>query len=186
MPIPIGLAFDRVAVDLLGPLPLTKSGNKHIVIFADYRTKWVEGAALPSTEASRIAQVFFDLIISRHSCPHTLLSDRGSQFMSKLMSEIYTIMNIKKLNTSSYRPQTDGLVERFNGTLAQSLTMYCNNNQTDWDQYLQGVLFGYRTSSSSATDETPFFLLYGRHPRLPMDVTLLPLSKLSADNSISK
>ena len=103
--------------------------------------------------------------------------------MSKLMHEIYLIMNVKKLNTSSYRPQTDGLVERFNATLTQSLTMYCNTHQTNWDQYLQGVLFGYRTSSSSATNETPFFLLYGRHPRLPMDVKLLPPSKLSADNS---
>ena len=183
IPIPIGLAFDRVACDVLGPLPLTKSGNKYILIFADYRTKWVEGAALPSTEAALIAKQFFDLIISRHGCPHTLLSDRGQNFMSKLMHEIYMIMNVKKLNTSSYRPQTDGQVERFNATLAQSLTMYCNANQTDWDQYIQGVLFGYRTSSSTATNESPFFLLYGRHPRLPMDVRLLPPSKLSVDNS---
>ena len=51
-PIPIGIAWDRVGMDLLGPMTLTKAGNRHIVVFSDYRTKWVEAQALPSTEAS--------------------------------------------------------------------------------------------------------------------------------------
>ena len=164
-------------------MPLTKSGNKYIIVFSDYRTKWPEAAALPSTEAPLIARQFFNLIIARHGAPHTILSDRGQNFLSKLMTEIYKIMNTRKVNTTSYRPQTDGLVERFNGVLTQAMTMYCSANQTDWDLFLDGILFGYRTSTSTATDETPFFLLYGRHARLPMDVRHLPPSKLSVDNS---
>ena len=177
------MAFDRIAMDILGPLPLTKSGNKYIIVFSDYRTKWPEAACLPSIEAHKVARSFFDLIITRHGAPHTLLSDRGANFLSQPMHEIYLIMNVKKLNTSSYRPQTDGLVEKFNSTLTQSLTMYCNSHQTDWDDFIPGILFGYHTSISSSTEETPFFLLYGRWARLPMDVRLLPPSKLSADNS---
>ena len=182
-PIPIGHAFERVGVDCLGPMTPTESGNKYIVVFSDYRTKWVEAQALPSIEASRIAQVFFNLIITRHGSPNTLLSDRGTNFLSKLMHEIYLIMSVKKLTTSSYHPQCDGQVEKFNHTLTQSLAMYCNTHQTNWDTFLPGILFGYRTSTSSSTGESPFVMLYGRQPRLPMDVSLLPPSKLSADQS---
>ena len=183
-PIPIGLAFDRIAVDLLGPLPLTKSGNRYIIVFSDYKTKWPEAAALPSGEAHLIAREFFRLIISRHGTPHTLLSDLGRNFMSNLLKEIYALMDVKKVNTTAYRPQTDGLVERFNGILTQAITMFCSANQDDWDVYIDGILLGYRISDSNATNESPFFLLYGRHARLPVDTKLLPPSKLSADNSV--
>lgn len=182
-PIPIGMPFERVAMDILGPLPETESHNKYVLVFSDYRSKWPEAACLPSIEAPRVAQALFDLIITRHGAPTTLLSDRGTNFLSKLMHEVYVMMNIKKLNTSSYRPQTDGLVEKFNSSLTQSLTMFCNERQSDWDLFVQGILFAYRTSVSSSTNETPFFLLYGRRARLPLDVKLLPPSKVSADHS---
>jgi hypothetical protein len=172
--IPIGAAFERVAVDCLGPLPLTKSGNRHIVLFSCYFSKWPEAAALPSIEAPRIARAFYDLIITRHGAPRQLLSDHGSNFMGKLMKELLKILNIEKLSTTSYHPQTDGLVERMNGTLTQSLTMYANSNQDNWDNFLQSILFAYRTSVSAATGETPFMLIHGREARLPLDVALLP------------
>ena len=89
-------------------------------------------------------------------------------------------MDTKKTFTTSYHPQCDGLVERFNGTLAQSLSHYVNSSQKDWDRYLNPVLFGYRVSPSEVTGESPFFLLYGRQPRLPMDVSMLPPREVSA------
>ena len=78
---------------------------------------------------------------------------------------------------------TDGLVERFHGTLAQSLFMYVSANQKDWDVYIPMVLFAYRTSPSATTGESPFYLLYGREPRLPIDVSLIPREELSQDVS---
>ena len=68
-PLPIGMAFDRIAMDILGPLPLTKSGNKYIIVFSDYRTKWPEATCLPSIEAHKVAPSFFNLIITRHGAP---------------------------------------------------------------------------------------------------------------------
>lgn len=141
-PIKIGMPFERVGMDILGPLPVTITGNKYILIISDYRTKWPEAACLPSIEAPRVAKAFFDLIITRHGAPNTILSDRSTNFLSRLMHEIYVMMNVKKLNTSSYRPQTDGLVGKFNSTLTQSLTMFCNENQDNWDSFVQGILFG--------------------------------------------
>ena len=74
------------------------------------------------------------------------------------------MMNTSKLNTTAYHPQTDGLVERFNGTLAQTLSMFVSSNQKDWDQHLPQVLFAYRVSPNATTGESPFYLfMVGNH-----------------------
>ncbi len=78
-------------------------------------------------------------------------------------------MNVKKVYTTPYRPQTDGLTERFNKTLAQMLTMYSNRRQSNWDDILNWVLLAYRTSRQVSTRETPFFMTYGRDAFLPLN-----------------
>lgn len=78
-----------------------------------------------------------------------------------------------KVNTSSYHPQTDGLVERFNSTLCQSLSIHVAHNQKDWDEFVPLILFAHRTSVCEAIGDTPFYCLYGRECRLPLDVKLL-------------
>ena len=94
------------------------------------------------------------------------------------------MMDIKKLNTSSYHPQTDGMTERLNATLMASLSFYTEKYQTNWDEHLNAILFGIRTTVSAATDTSPFFMLYGRHPRLPIDVSLIPPTKTTPDQSV--
>ena len=68
---------------------------------------------MPSVKAPVIARLFIDEIISRHGAPRVLLSDRGTNFLSKVVAEVCKIFQIQKVNTSSYHPQTDGTVERF-------------------------------------------------------------------------
>ena len=180
LPIPVKGAFDRVAVDCLGPFPVCNSGNRYIVVFSDYLTRYPEAFAVPSIDAPTIADLLVNEILPRHGAPRTLLSDRGSNFLSSLVREVCFLMDTKKTYTTSYHPQCDGLVERFNGTLVQSLSHYVSSSQKDWDRYLNPVLFGYRISPSELTGESPFFLLYGRQPRLPMDVSMLPPRDISA------
>src|SRR5437899_5395459 len=83
------------------------------------------------------------------------------------MTELYKLLGIKKLNTSAYHLQTDGLTEKFNQTLAKILSKYINFSQNDWDFYLPYALFAYRTSVHASTHMTPFLMLYGREARLP-------------------
>ena len=180
LPIPVEGPFDRVAVDCLGPFPVTTSNNRYIVVFSDYLTRYPEAFAVPSIDAETIADLLVNHIMPRHGAPRTLLSDRGSNFLSSLVREVCFLMGTKKEFTSSYHPQCDGLVERFNGTLAQSLSHYVSSDQKDWDRYLNPVLFGYRVSPSEVTGESPFYMLYGREPRLPMDVSFLPPRDISA------
>ena len=80
--------------------------------------------------------------------------------MSDLSQETYRLMNIQKLNTSGYRPQTNGMVEKFNHTLVQSISQYISSDQRDWDEFLPFACFQYRSSKNETTNETPYYLLF--------------------------
>ena len=113
MTIPVGAP---VGVDVL-QLPVTESGNKYVVVFLDYLTKWVEAFAVANQSAETIARLLVEEICCRHGAPEQLLSDRGANFLSDLVMEVCKLLQIDKVNTSGYHPQTNGLVEKFNSTL---------------------------------------------------------------------
>ena len=169
-PIPVGGPFHRVAVDIL-KLPLTSSGNRYVAVFMDYLTKWPEAFAIPDQKAETIAPLFLEHIVCRHGIPEELLSDRGANFLSNLIQEICQVLGVKKINTSGYHPQTDGLVEKFNATLI-SMIAKSTSDGAEWDTRLLYVLFAYRASLQESTKESPFFLLYGRDPRVPTSTVL--------------
>ena len=172
-PIPVGGPFDMVGVDVL-QLPKTKRGNRYAVVFMDYLTKWPEVYAVPDQTAPTLARLFVEEVISRHGVPSRLLSDRGPSFLSKLMLSVCKCLGVEKVNTSAYHPQCDGLVERFNRTLTDMLAKSVSPGVTEWDERLPYVLFSYRASLQSSTGESPFFLIYGRDPRLPTETVLSP------------
>ena len=180
LPIPVQGAFDRIAMDALGPFPPSHDGHRYIIVFSDYYTRWPEAFALPSIKAQRIAELLVNEIVARHGAPRALLSDRGPNFMASIIEEVCKLLNTRRLHITAYHPQTDGLVERFNGTLAEALSMYVSTNQKDWDKHLPLVLFAYRVSLNATTGKSPFYLLYRRTPRLPIDAALiLPDSNVS-------
>ena len=173
--------FDCVCVDVLGPLPTSDLGNQYVVVFTDSLTKWPEAFAIKSAGADVIAQIFVEEIVSRHGALRTLLSDRGKNFLSKLIQEICDLFSMKKINTTLYHPQTDGLTERFSHTLCSMLAIYVSKHQRDWDRFIPFALFAYRTAIQESTKETPFYLIYGRDPCLPLDVLpSAPISKYAS------
>ena len=170
-PIPVAGPFDCVGVDVI-QFPSTYDGNQYAVVFMDYLTKWPEVFATPDQTAETIAHLLVENIVCRHGVPAKLLSDRGTNFLSELLQEVYQLLGLKKLNTSAYHPQTDGLVERFNRTLTEMLAKTVDASGRDWDQRLPYVLFAYRTSLQESTKESPFYLLYGRDAQLPTEAAL--------------
>lgn len=179
LPIPVEGPFDLVALDFLGPFPVPTAGNRYIVVFSDYLTRYPEAFEVATIDAATIADLLVNQIMPRHGAPRTLLSDRGSNFLSSLVKEVCFLMNTQKVFTTSYHPQCDSLVENFNGTLAQNLSHYVSSDQKDWDRFLNPVLFGYRISPSEVTGESSFFLVHGREARLPMDVAMIPPRDIS-------
>ena len=172
-PIPVAGPFDRVGVDVI-QFPRSHQGNQYAVVFVDYLTKWPEVYPIPDQSTATIASLLVREIVSRHGVPSEVLSDRGRAFLSGPLKEVQQLLGFKKVKTSAYHPQTDGLVERFNRTLTAMLAKTVEREGKDWEQKLPFVLFAYRASQQQSTLESPFFLLYGRDPRLPTDPVMSP------------
>ena len=167
-PIPVSEVGDRWVVDLLGPLPVTQKGNKYIVVFVDSFSKYVVAKPLPTKEAAAVAEVFLFDVICEFGVPRELQSDQGKEFTAGVVQELCKLLQVKKQYSTAYRPQTNGLVERFNRTLGQMLAMYVDENHHTWDVQLPFVLFAYRSAVQASTGVTPFYLMFGREPRFPI------------------
>ena len=169
-PVVSGFPLEKLAVDILGPLPVTEKGNKYILVVSDYFTRWVEAYPMPNQEASTVAQKLVDEFFCRFSCPTQLHSDQGRQFESSLIQEVCKLLNIRKSRTTPYHPAGDGLVERFNRTLLHMLSTTVQDHN-DWENRIRPVCMAYNSSTQTTTGFSPFYLMFGRQPRLPIDLT---------------
>ena len=129
-----GAPMEKVCLDILGPLPMTRQRNKYILVMTDIFTKWTEAIPMPDQEASTVTKVFVDTFVSRFGTPLQLHTDQGRNFEAKIFQKMCTFLQIEKTRTTSLRPQANGSVERFNKTLVSMLSMYCQKDQTRWDE----------------------------------------------------
>ena len=106
----------------------------------------------------------------RFSPPEQLHSDQGRQFESELMGEVCKLLQIKKSRTTPYHPQGDGLVERFNRTLLNMLATTTADSDLNWEQNVRAVCMAYNTSVQPTTGFTPYYLMFGRQARVPVDL----------------
>ena len=140
-------------------LPVTEQGNKHVVVFQDYFSKWPMVFAVPDQKTSRIAELLTKEIIPFFGVPEAILTDRGTNLLSHLMLDICSNLGITKLNTTVYHPECDGMVEQFNRTLKSMLRKHADKFGTQWDKYLSGLIWAYRNTPHESTGEKPSFLL---------------------------
>ena len=165
-----GYPMQIVAVDIVGPISPSTTGNAYILVASDYFTKWVEAYAIPNQEAITVATKLVDEFFCRFSVPEQLHSDQGRQFESGVLQEVCRLLKIYKSRTTPYHPQSDGLVERFNRTLISMLATTVHDNPTDWESHLKKVCMAYNTSVHSSTGFSPFYLMFGRQAKLPLDI----------------
>ncbi|KAK2887926.1 hypothetical protein Q8A73_019374 [Channa argus] len=166
----VGAPMERVGVDILGPFPTTEAGNRYILVAMDYFTKWPEAYAVPDQTATTAAQRLMEDMFSRFGVPEELHSDQGRNFESRLFAEVCQRLGVRKTRTTPLHPQSDGLVERFNRTLATQLAILTSRHQKDWDQHLPLVLWAYRTAVQESSQCTPATLMFGRELRKPVDL----------------
>ena len=168
-PVPIvSVPFTKIAMDLIGELPRTKSGYKYILTLVDYATRYPEAIPLKTSYSREICDALIT-IFARVGIPEELITDQGQNLIGKLMSQLYEHFGIRKLKTSPYHPEANGLVERFNGTLKAMLRKLSHDVQ-NWDKYIPYLLFAYREVPQASTGYSPFELLYGRPVRGPLAV----------------
>ena len=161
-----GFPMQTVAVDIMGPLPETLSGNLYVLVAGDYFTRFMEVYPIPNQEAVTVAKKLTDELFLRFSTPKQLHSDQGRQFESELIAEICKLLHIKKSRTTPYHPQGDGLVEQYNRTLLSMLATTVKDHPQDWEDHIRKVCMAYNTCVHPTTGFTPFYLMFGRQARL--------------------
>ncbi len=171
--ISVSQPFTFWTMDYMGPLPETSRGNKHILVVVDHFTKWCEAFATPDQKASTVAPLLVNRVFSRFGPPVVLHSDQGRNFESTLLHEICNFMGITQ---TSYHPQCDGQTERKNRTIQAMLSAFASKRRDGWDLWLDSVTFAYNTSRHDALGTSPYEVVFGQLPRLPVELELgMPL-----------
>ncbi|GFW59518.1 retrovirus-related Pol polyprotein from transposon 412 [Trichonephila clavipes] len=166
----VGAPFELIAFDILGPLPRSSEGNNNILVVMDHFTKWPQAYPIPDQEASTVAEVLVQHWISRLGVPLQLHSDQGRNFDFAVWKRLCEILAIDKTRTTVLHPQSDGMVERFNRTILNSLSLLVSSNQQDWDKKMPFFLLAYRSAVHKTTGYSPSQMLFGRDLRLPADL----------------
>ena len=166
--------FEVIGIDFLGPIkPVSPQGNSVIMVITDYFSKWVEAIPLPNQTALTTAKALCKHVVLRHGLPKAMVTDRGVNFTSKLFRHICKEFNIDHRLTTAYNPASNGETERFNRTLTTMLRKeLVEKSHDNWEEVLEYLCFAYRTTVHNSTNETPFFLLHGRDPTLPINQIL--------------
>ena len=166
---PLGYPFSRVGLDLVGPLPLTKNGNKYIIVLVDYFTKWTEAEPLKSTKSEDVK--FLKLVFSRHGIPEVLVTDNDPQFVSDKTKAFLDLHDVYVQYIATYHPASNGEVENRNREICKYLRLLGENDK-QWDGTLYSALCALRTSKSEVTKHSSFELLYGRRDLQPFELSM--------------
>ena len=177
-PLPVGEPFERIALDILDTHIPTKRGNVYILVISDYFSKYTDAYPLRRKTAYNCAKTLMEKWVVFHGVPTVIHSDQGREFEGHVFQRLAQLLGATKTRTAPYRPQSDGLVERFNRTLLNMLSVFIGDRPGDWDETLPFLLSAYRSSVHASTQCTPNSLVYGRETNLPIDL-LLPGSPQS-------
>ncbi|SAM00706.1 hypothetical protein [Absidia glauca] len=161
--------FTMIGCDAVGPVLESKSGNRYILVAIDYLTRWPMALAVPNINEVTTADFLYNVVVSNYGVPNYILTDRGSNFTSGYVQNFLQQLGCRHITTTAYRPQTNGLCERMNQTLVQTLAKIINERGTEdrWDEYVNSALLAIRTMKNISTGYTAGKLLFGYEMRTP-------------------
>ena len=161
--------FSKLIIDIVGPLPKTKKGNQYILTTLCPTTRYPDAFPLKNISAKVVANTLTNMFTT-FGIPEEIQSDRGSNFTSSLFTEVLKLLGIKQTLSTAYHPQSQGALERFHQTMKSMLRKFCCEEDRDWDEGLQFLLFAIRETPSESLGVSPFQLLFGRKVRGPLKV----------------
>ena len=164
--------FERIAADIT-EMPTSLRGNKCALVIMDYFSKYVRIYPMANQKTETVLEGLLDWVHD-FGVPERLHSDQGSQFESRLFQAMCERLGIKKTRTTPYHPESDGMVERFNRTLKDMVSKYIDKEGLHWDEEVKAYAMAYNSSVHSTTGYTPYFLVHGFEPRMPLDAAYGP------------
>lgn len=179
VPISSPWPFEQWGTDLLGPFPRAPGSLQWLVVAIDYFSKWVEAEPLTRITGLAVQKFFWKQIICRFGIPRVIISDNGKQFAENPFKAWCRDLGITQHFTSVGHPQANGQAENLNRTLLHGLKTRLDRLHTSWVDELPSVLWSYRTTSRTATQETPFSLTYGSEAVIPAEV-LIPSPRMQS------
>lgn len=159
----------QISGDLVGPFPRSAKGNKYLIVFQDQFSKWTELAPLRDATAQAVANRLKELILCRYGAPEILLSDNGSQFVSRIMADVASHWGIEHRTTAPYSPQSNP-VERQNRVIKTIISQFVKNDHRKWDAQLGDIQFALNSAVHDSTQFTPAQLCLGRELKVPRAV----------------
>ena len=151
---------------------------KNVLVMTDHFTRYALAIVMKDQTAKTVAKVFYKHFIAVFGAPAKLLSDRGVSFTSALVEELCAAFCIQKCWTTAYYAQCNGQVECFHQTLFHMIGKLAHDKKAQWEQHLPELLQAYNSIRSMVTGYSPHYLMFGRHPRLPVDYYFLMGSTL--------
>ncbi|RXN11634.1 Transposon Ty3-I Gag-Pol poly [Labeo rohita] len=160
------LAFDFT---LLEP---SRSGIENVLVMTDVFTKFTQAVPTRNQRAETVAQVLVSEWFCKFGVPARIHSDQGRSFESYLIQQLCRLDQVEKSHTTPWDPAGNGQCECFNRTLHNLLRTLPSSRKDDWVSGLPQLLFCYNTTPHQVTGESPYFLMFGQEPRLPVDFLL--------------
>lgn len=160
--------LELLCIDFLTIEPDSKD-TRNILVMTDHYTKYAQAYPTKDQTAKTVATVLWENFISHYGFPRRLHSDQGACFESEIVAELCKLAGISKSRTTPYHPRGNP-VERFNRTLLDLLGTLEEKKKEEWRKYVRPLVHAYNCTKNDVTGETPFLLMFGREPRLPIDL----------------
>ena len=156
-----GYPNERVSMDVVGPIELTDRNNQYLLCMTDHFSKFAKAVPLPNHTAKTVAETFTTQWCEEYGEPMQVHTDQGAEFESKIMKELCAKMDIEKTRTVAFKPSSDGLVERYNKTVIDCISMLRKKTK-HWDLVVGKCVSAYNSTIHATTGFTPNKLWFGR------------------------
>jgi len=159
--------WDKLYLDIVGPLPITEEDHKYILSCQDNLSKYLLAVPMMTQTVEEVALNFMRHIVLQYGIPGSLVTDQGTQFMGDVFKRLCKLLRVHKLNTSAFRPSSNGALERSHKSMVEYLRCFCDPRGSDWDKWLPFACFVYNTTPHTMTKFTPYEILFGRKANVP-------------------
>ena len=167
--IQVNQPLELIHLDYLKIEP-SKGNVENVLIITDHFTRYAQAFPSKTQTALATAKLLWNNFILHYGFPEKNITDQGRNFESELIENLCQVAGVKKLCTSPYHPQTNGQCECFNSTLLNMLGTLTPEQKKDWKNHVSAMVHAYNCTKNAATGFSPYYLLFGREPRLPVDV----------------